>query len=224
MKQKILAKLVVKYKGLSKQLLGLVADKMAAKVTEESEIEGAIAELDEMLIPVPEYAKLLQQEGDRRVTEAKKTFQQTADDTEDDPEDNSEEPEQKSKSKNKGGNDPIAKLAQQIQNLTTEITSFKQKEQQQTLSQKLAAALKEKKIPEVLMKGRVVEKEEDLETVIAEIEADHTALKQELNNEALGSGGRPIVGGGAPADKTKITSDIDAWAKANTPKTDSKTT
>ena len=223
MKQKILAKLVLKYKGLSKQLLGLIADKMVAKVTEESEIEGAIAELDDMLIPVPEYAKLLQQEGDRRVTEAKKSFQKPTEPNEEEDDDPEEQDDKsKAKSKSKGGNDPIAKLTQMVHNLTTEVTTFKQKEQQQTLSQKLSAALKEKKIPEVLMKGRVIEKEEDLETIIAEIEADHTALKQELNNEVLAGGGRPIIGGGQSADKTKVAADIEAWGKSHA-KPDSKT-
>ena len=221
MKQKILAKLVLKYKGLSKKLLGLIADKMALKVTEESEIEGAIDELENQLIPVAEYGKLLQSEHDRGVTEGQRSSQ--TDEHEDETDDNQEsDTNPKQKAKNKGGDDPITKLTQMVQNLSTEITSFKQKEQQQTLSQKLAAALKEKKIPEVLMKGRVIEKEEDLDAVVAEIEADHTALKQELNNEVLAGGGRPIIGGGQSADKTKVAADIEAWGKSHA-KPDSKT-
>lgn len=222
MKSKILAKLSVKHKGLSKHLLGLIADKIAAKVTEESEIDAAIDDLDNQLISVSEYAKLLQQEGDRRVTEAKKTFEKQS--TESD-EEEEEEPEAKpkGKEKSKGGDDAIAKLTQAVAALTEKVASNEKQSKQQTLGEKLKAALKEKKIPEVMAKGRALEKEEDIDTVLAEIEADHTALKQELINEGLAGGKPPIVGNGAPADKAKVTADIDAWAKANAPKTDSKT-
>ena len=87
-KAKILAQLVKDYPGLSKHVLGLIADKLAAKVTDESEIEGAIAELENTPISIKDYADFLQKETDRRVAAAaasKKADEEETDDDEETP-------------------------------------------------------------------------------------------------------------------------------------------
>lgn len=74
MLNQILAKLISKYPGLPKQFLGLVAAKMATKVTEESGIDAAIAELDNAPISIQDLASQFQKEGDRRVATAEKEW------------------------------------------------------------------------------------------------------------------------------------------------------
>ncbi|RPE05548.1 hypothetical protein EGT74_24505 [Chitinophaga lutea] len=204
----ILAKLSVKHKGLSKHLLGLLADKLAAKVTEESEIEGAITELDDSLIPVSELAKLLQQEGDRRVAAVQKPVEADPETEEDD-----EKPAQPSarKGKEKGADDPLTKLMGMVQTLTGEIAAIKKGEQQKTLSQQLHERLKEKGIPAVFAKGRTVEKEEDIDAVVTEIETDHAAYKQELADQGFSQITKPL--GGKQAGTDKVDPDIAAFSK-----------
>lgn len=72
MKQKLLVQLITKYLGMSRIFLGLYANKLAAKVTEESQIQAVIDELENLPISIPELAAEFQKEGDRRVTEAQK--------------------------------------------------------------------------------------------------------------------------------------------------------
>ncbi len=73
MYDKILAQLLVRNPGVSKIVLGLLADKMASKITEENQIEGVIKEYENnSLISVAEYAALVQKEGDKRVSDALK--------------------------------------------------------------------------------------------------------------------------------------------------------
>lgn len=208
MRDKILAQLITKFPGVSKKILGLVADKLATKATEESQIQGAIAGLDELPITITEFGQLLQQDGDARVTEALKKVkppkkEAATGDNDDDPKD---EPAAGS----------TAALAKQIADLTKLVQGVVQKDTQKTLTEQLHAKLTEKKIPLHMAKGRVIEKAEDLDTTVAEIETNFAELKQELANQGFGSvttpaGGVSSVGtaGAKAAD-----ADIDAWSKA----------
>ncbi|GAA0561602.1 hypothetical protein [Chitinophaga japonensis] len=222
MKEKILAQLRVKFPGVPKELLGRIADKMATKVTAEDQIQGAIGELDNLPLSITDYAAFLQQEGDRRVTDAKKTWEQSQskqdedDDEGDDPASAKPDPKPGKKEK-KGGNDDIAKLTAAVQALTEKVNSNEQKHTQKTLTEQLHAKLGEKKIPVVFAKGRSVEKAEDLETVLAEIESDHNTYKQELVNQGFAVGTAPAGGNGGNVDKTKVEADIGAWATKHSP-------
>lgn len=222
MKEKILVQLRVKFPGVPKELLGRVADKMATKVTAEDQIQGAIGELDNLPLSITDYAAFLQQEGDRRVTDAKRAWEQSQnkpdedDDQEDDPA--PAKPDSKpGKKEKKGGNDDIAKLTAAVQALTEKVNSTEQRQTQKTLSEQLHVKLGEKKIPVVFAKGRTVDKPEDLETVLAEIESDHNAYKQELVNQGFAQGTSPAGGSGGNIDKTKVEADIGAWATKHSP-------
>lgn len=69
----ILAQLTAKHSGVSKAVLGLLAKKLAEKVTEESQIEGAISDFEaNSPMTIKEYADFVQAEGDKRVTDALK--------------------------------------------------------------------------------------------------------------------------------------------------------
>lgn len=201
MRDKILAELNKKYLGLSKKVLGLVADKLAKTVTEETQIEGAVAALENLPISLKEFADFVQTEGDTRVTEALKKVK-----TEKKP---GETEETKTEDDLK---DPNAKLFKMIADLSTKVDGFQKEKVQSTLSQKLQASLTEKKIPLQLAKGRVIEKEEDLETAIAEIETDWTTIKQENANAGFGSTTTPASGGGLGVKPDAAKADIAEWA------------
>lgn len=73
--EKILAQLASKNPGVSKAVLTMIAKKLAEKVTEESQIEGAISDFEaNSVLSIKDYADFVQQQGDSRVGEAKKKW------------------------------------------------------------------------------------------------------------------------------------------------------
>ncbi|SEV88856.1 hypothetical protein SAMN05428988_0151 [Chitinophaga sp. YR573] len=216
MKEKILAQLRVKYPGVPKELLGQIADKMAVKVTAEDQIQGAIGELDNLPLSITDYAAFLQKEGDRRATDARKGYVPATE--QDDEKKDPANPNPKDKPE-KGGDSEIAKLVQAVTALTAKVDGYEKKDQQKSFSQQLNEKLIEKKIPVVLAKGRLVEKAEDIETVLAEIEADHNSYKQELANQGFSTNTIPGSGNSVNVEKTKVEADIGSWVDSHKPPT-----
>lgn len=207
MREIILAKLRAKFAGLPAHLLGRIADSLAKTVTTEDQIEGKITELDNLPIPLTDYATMLQTEGDRRVTEAQTKWKK---ENPGQPLPNNEDP---NKDKNKDqSTDPNAALAEQLKQLSTQLQALQQKQVTETLTGKLKERLKDKKIPEVFISKYSVLKEEDLDSIAAAVETDFTAMKQELANQGFATTtvpqGGPIIG----AAPTAVDADIDAWA------------
>lgn len=198
-KDKILAELRKKFAGLPANILGQIADKLAAKATEESQIEGLITELDNLPISLPDYAKLIQQEGDRRVTEAEKKWKA----------------ERKSDPDPDPKNDPMPDntLAKKIEALEKQLADWNKEKSVSQLTEQLHAKLKEEKIPVQFAKGFLVDKAEDLDTVLASVKEHYTSTKQEMINQGLMTAGAP-VGGGTPLKTDNIDADIAAWAGA----------
>lgn len=205
MRDKILAELKKKFPGLSNELLGLVADKMATKVTADDQLQGAIAELDNSPIPISEYAAFLQKEGDRRVSEATKTHERTLREKYDFKE--------KTKIDPPPPNDPpkndIEAMQAQLRQLTEKLTGFETKEQRQAWHDALMKKLGEKKIPAVFAKGKTLESADQIDAVLAEIEADYTEVKQGFTNEGLMQQPLPP---GSEGRTDNIDADIAAWA------------
>jgi hypothetical protein len=209
MYQKILAELRKKHAGLSAKVLGLIATNLAKKVTDESEIEGKITELENLPISLKEFADMLQSEGDRRVTEALKKPRNENDAEDEDEEEEATPPAKKPKAKGDSA------LAQQVQQLTQMVQNLTQAGVQKSLTEKLHAQLKDKKIPLQMAKGVTIEKEEDIEAAITQIESDYTDFKQELVNQGLAvqttpAGGNAVIGGNAT--EKVLDADIAAWA------------
>ncbi len=199
---------------MPKNLLEKIAVKLAAKVTAEDQIEGAVGELDNLPFPITEFSSFLQQEGDRRVTEAQRAWQQEQQETGDEEEDTDDpvptpppatpgKPVSKGKKPNKGGDDPIAKLTNVVSQLATTVANMQKDGVQKTLTEQLHSKLGDKKIPLVFAKGRTVDKADDLETVLAEIEADYAEVKQGFNNDGLNNMSTPSGGTTGNPDKTK---------------------
>ncbi|GAA4328525.1 hypothetical protein [Flaviaesturariibacter amylovorans] len=209
MREKILAELRKKFAGLPEFLLGQYADKLAATVTEESAIEGAVSELEKLPLSLKDQADLLQKESDRRVSNAQKEWEKK------NPKPAGDPPKV----------DPVpddapawAKtLITKVEEQNKTIAQLQAEKVQGNLTQQLHAKLAEKKIPAALAKGRMIEKPEDLDAVVAEIEADHTAYLQELTNQGLVQQGAPTKGiESTPAAGAEA--DIKAWAEKNNPK------
>jgi hypothetical protein len=209
MREKLLAKLKIKFPGLPASFLGLWADKMAVKVTEDSQIEGAINELDNLTVSLPDLATNFQKESDRRVTEAEKKWKETHPASTD------------PKSDPTPGNDPKpadpnAALAKKVDDLTNLITNMQKQSTQKSLGEKLIQRLTDKKIPLSFAKGKTIEKVEDLDTVLTEIETDYTDVKQGFIDQGLLSSTPPVGGLGGPKIDN-ADADIKAWAAKTNP-------
>jgi hypothetical protein len=196
-KAQILAKLVTKYPGLQKTFLGLLADKMAVKVTEESGIDEAITALDNAPISITDLAADFQKEGDRRVTAAEAVWKKKnppakpADKTDDD------EPTDPPKG------DEMPSWAK---GLLTEIQTLKSEKQQNTIQSQLKEKLKDVNPLVSWNDWALPNKEEDIAPFIEKVQARHTEIEKTLVDKGLSALGQPKTGSSGGAwDKTKAT-------------------
>jgi hypothetical protein len=190
MQDKIKAQLKTKFPGvnLSKERLDAIADKLSTKITEESEIDAKLDELND-LYPFADIAK----NDDRERT--KKTVQQKQPKQDETP---TEEPD----------------LKAMYLELKKELEAQRLEKQKSALQEKLLKQVSDKKIPASFVKGRTIESEDQLDSVLQEIETDFTAVKQELVNQGFSQSTTPI--GGVSTIKTdSVDKDIEAWAKKN---------
>ena len=177
MKQKILAELKKKFPGLQNEFLLFIAAKLEAKVKEDSEIEGAITELDTIL-PIKEQADFFQSESDRRVTEAIKKAEKKPD-------------EKKEDEKKDDKLSPDEETRKMLKSLSEKLEAFEKKESQSKLSERLKIELSKKKIPLQFAKRVVVESEDQLDVVLAEIETDYNEVMQGKIDSELEGSSRP---------------------------------
>lgn len=194
MKEKILAQLVTKFPGVSKKFLGLWAEKLLPKVTEETEIQGIVDELDNLPVSITDLAAEFQKEGDRRATEAVNKKPK-------------EDP--KPKEETKTDDDETPKWAKA---LFEKVERLEKEKVTQSARAKFEDKLKEKKIPLSFAKQFSIESEDQLDNVLAEVEKSFTEFKQELNDQGLSI---PIPG--APAgtpSATALDNEIKSWAKS----------
>lgn len=184
----------MKYKGksLSKTFLDQVATSIAAGITEESEIEGKITELDFMITATAN-------EGNRRATEAAtKAKAAAAPATDDEDEDEPAAAKPKVKAPTPDANTAL------LQQLLEKVTKLESEKSQTSIKDKFVAAIG-KDIPEAFYKRIALpETEEEVDALAEEVKADWTALKQDKNNLGLGgdaprSAGGP-AGAAAPSD------------------------
>lgn len=194
MKDKVLAELGLKYKGksLSKTFLDQIATIIAGGITEETEIEGKITELDALITATAN-------EGNRRAIEAaQKAKAAAAPVVEDEDEDKTPAEKPKVKPANPDANTAL------LQQLLEKVTKLESEKSQTSIKDKFAAAIG-KDVPETFYKRIALPAtEEEVDELAAEVKADWTALKQDKNNLGLGgdaprSAGGP-AGAAAPSD------------------------
>jgi hypothetical protein len=200
MKEKLLAKLVAKYPGLPKQFLGLFADKLATKVTEESQIDTTIESLDNLPVSITDLAAEYQKEGDRRVTDFQKKNPSKTEPVKPEP----------------GKTDPPAPVddtPEWAKNLMKEVQTLKAEKTQTSMKSKLSEMLKDSKIPaKFYEKLPLPEKEEDLAAFAESIKTDHNEYKQSLIDEGVIAGSKTPAGGIVGGPAKGIDKDIENWA------------
>lgn len=196
MKERIFAELAKKFPGLQREFLGFLAEKLSPRVTEESQIEGVINELDERL-PIKDQAEFFQKESDRRVTAAEKKFN-----------------DEQKKKKPEGDAQPTPEpdLQKQFTELSNKLAAMEKKEAAAMLQSTFLKMVASKKIPLQFAKGRIIETEDQLDRVLSETEADYNDVKQGFVNDGLGATTAPLTSSGKP---DSVKEDIKEWAEAN---------
>lgn len=207
MKEKILVRLKAKYSGvnLSKARLDAIADKLATKITDETEIDAKLDELNE-LIPFADIAK---QDDQLRTLQAKaKKDPKPSDD------DDVDEPDPEETKKGKKKKDDVPEWAK---SLLQEVQSLKAEKAQTSIRQKATEKLKD--VPEIVWAKRALpEKEEDLDDFVTEVTTEWTAFKQDQKNEGLLNAHKPGGAGTGETPTGKEDADIEKWAANAAPK------
>lgn len=197
MKKLIKAELAKQYPGLPKDFLGTIAEKIAPKVTDESQIEGAIAELNKGFLTITDLAAEWQREGDRRATEAVNSYKTKT--------------PAESTTTVQTPTDTESPLEKQIREMQAKLAAMEAKETQQTVRQTLLAQLKAKGIPEAMAKNIQVNADANIEEVVNGIEADYLEIKQGLVTDGLKQNSFIPGGGNGTPSQQSILSDIDKW-------------
>lgn len=175
MKEKILnlLKPLLSPKGFSKEELEGLAD-IASKNLTDTSTEEDINNVVNGILP---YAEMMQRVGNRYATQVEKKYEGYVK-----PQANPEPAKPKDEPK---PSEPKAMTAEDIQKMIREgiaagLKPYQEREEKLRLQNLLFSNDKVKSIPEVFRNKYSLEKEEDLETVAAQMETDYAALKQSL--------------------------------------------
>ncbi len=210
MREKILAELKKKLSGLSNELLGLLADKLAVKATTDDQIQGVVDELEKSPIPVTEFATFLQKEGDRRATAAQQTHERTLREKFDFKEKSKSAESASAEGKDQNADDD--EIKSEVAALRKKLDDLEKKEQRQKVQDAFMKKVEEKKLPLALTKGRVAESEDQIDALITEMEKDYTEIRQGVSNGSLSSIAKPL---GSEGRSDNVEADITAWASAD---------
>ena len=198
MREKLLVALRAKYPGTQAALLDRVADTMAGTVTDET-LETVTASDG-----VKNLLTFFQSETDRRTTEALTSYEKKHNLKDGKPIATPPPPPEPDPNTPQWAKD----LMKQNQELTNRFQQLEKGAATSGLMERVKAALTEKKIPEAFLKGRTIEKEEDVNALVTEIEGDYNIVKQAMVNQGVVI---TVPVSGAPA-AAKVDADIDAWA------------
>ena len=203
MKEKLVKALKTKFAnlGFSDKAFTGVADYLAATVTEEDQIETAIAGVEPLL-------KALQGDIDKRVTDAVAKAKAEKEEKGGD-----QQPDKETQSSTQTGE--LAELKQMLTGLTQTVSSIVEKDKQKTVKQKWESLAKEKGVtnPKLIEKWQP-QKEEDFEDAITDLLDFNTEIETDKSNSR--STGRPPAGGGATITK-KGEAILDDWLKDSQP-------
>ncbi len=193
MYEKILAQLTTKHSGVPKVVLGLIAKKLEPKVTEESQIEGAINDFEtNSPVSIKDYADLMQSEGDKRVTEALKKAKTDAN-----PNPNPSTPP--ADPKDVDPKDVASLVAAEIAKALAPIQALTSGLQNKTKLDNLKAQVKAKGIPEDWAEDVVIGDDFDEEATITKLETRWNNTKQAIINKEIDEG-RVFKGSSASDD------------------------
>mgnify|MGYP000928650525 CR=1 FL=1 len=218
MKEKILAFLKSKLTGVSESYINGVAEHYSKTISEETQIATTFS--DGVVDLLKLNAGLLQKEGDRRATEASntavKTFREKHGIGEDGKPLNPGDPP---KTSDPDPNMPewAKKLIDDNQLLKTKLENQEKEKTSAALSERVLKHDKLKDIPASWLKGRNITPatEADIETLVASVESDYNAFKQELTEKGVFVA--PPQGGGGPKDDKTVTEDVKSYLEEKFP-------
>lgn len=210
MYEEILAGLVAKFPGLAKNFLGTLATQLATKVTEKTQIEGAIAGLDNLPLSIPVMAQAFASEGDRRATEAVQTHLKA------------NPPKQEEKKEEivvTPTGDPA--LLAQMKAMQDRLDASDLKEALATKKSELQVALKAAGIPEAFADNFSLTKDTVVADVVPGIKTNFEAVRQTILTTGMKENSFLPGGKGAEGsdvtNQAAVTADIKQWADSQNP-------
>ena len=187
MKEKILQFLKTKLTGVQESYLAGVAAEYSKTITEEAQIETMLTQ--GVIDAIKFSATQVQAEGDRRANDAVKTAVENFRKKHNLDENGKSIQQQQQQDPN----EPEwfkayrQKQEQEAAELHQKLEGYEKKETVSALTSKVKAKLAEKKIPESFLRGRnlEVESEEQIDTLVTQIEGDYTTFHQDLVNQGV---------------------------------------
>lgn len=207
MYEQILAELIKQNSGQNKKFLGVLAARIAPKITDATKIEGTITELtNNPILSVKDLEIEWQKEGDRRVTEAKATFESQKQDP--------NQPLPPANPTPAPGETPQEK---QIRELLEWKQNTEKRDKDRERFSLLTAKAKEKKIPEWMLEGLTLKETDDIDTMVGTLETKYQGIKQEIVTSELKENAYVPRGTGDAVDAKTAENDIKEWAAKNNP-------
>ncbi|HZF64195.1 MAG TPA: hypothetical protein VEZ55_06920 [Chitinophagaceae bacterium] len=196
MKEKIIARIKAKFPAvnLSKKRLDEISDKLAAKITDENEIDAQLDDYNEIR-PLAEIAQT-----DDKIRDLSNKVKNVTKPTET----NDQSSSQQTDTTGTPDDTPAwaKSLVESNQKLAQKLEAFEKEKAISSMQSKLAAHEKLKGISPVFYKGRALpEKEEDLDTFVEGIVTDFNTFKQEAANTGLTNSGAPASASSATTNK-----------------------
>ena len=210
MKEKLLALLVAKFAGVSEAMLEGIATKKAGSVSDESQLQSIVDGID--------FGQVLQSNLDSKITDSNKKAIQNYEATH--KLKNGKPVENPNPDPNPGGdpNDIATIVANAIKTavepLQQKIDGFEKEKHQETYISKAKVQLKGKNVPDSFWSKRnvVIESDDQLETVVSEIETDWTTFRQEQIDAGVMID-KPASSSGSNSDSQGLANEIEEGTK-----------
>lgn len=196
----VLTAIEAKFKGksLSKTFKERIAEKWAAKIDTDADIEDYINDREDVILEAST-------EADRRVTDYVKANPKEP-----------KKPEEKETVELPADTpDYVKVMMAKMESMGAEISGFKAQTQQKSLEERFKANPELKGIPEFMFKGRIPTKEEEFDNAVQELKTDHTTFADanKLTNIGLDQpGGGNHLGGLNPKSK-EVPAEVKAFAE-----------
>lgn len=199
MKDKLIAALRARHAGLSNSLYENLAAELAAGVTEESNIPEYLDTLNTGL-----FIKVLQSETDRRVSDARRTFEAKPPVA---------EPPTPTPALPADSN---AQLLAQVLAQGKRLEKFENDQRTQGLNARLATKMIDEKIPAAFARGIAIDKDEDVDTAFNAAKAEWQAIQQQHIDQKIQVNHQPGAAS-PPAGAKDLTAAVKSYVASQKP-------
>lgn len=206
---KVLTAIETKFKGksITKQFKTNLATKWAAKIDNDTDIDGYVDDREDVVLEAV-------READQRVTDALKKATPPKDD---------KKPEEEKEIVIDADAPAWAKaLAEQNKTLSEQLKGFQTQQTQQTLTQRFKGDERLKGVPDFILNRSIPKSEEEFESTITDLVTEYSTFAQANKIENLGADIPPGAGGGntkqndgkVDADLVKFATTLNETAKS----------